>query len=53
MSEMEDDSKASAPKHRVAFIFLAAVLLLVLYVLSYGPILWLSVKTVMLKTLFS
>ena len=45
MTETEESSDASAPKHRVAFVLIAAVLLPVLYVLSYGPILWLSVKT--------
>ena len=45
MTETEESSEASALKHRVAFVFLAAVLLLVLYVLSIGPVGWLMDKT--------
>ena len=45
MTKPEDSSEASAPKHRVAFVVIAAVLLLVLYVLSCGPVAWIFIKT--------
>ena len=40
MTETEETSEASAPKHRLAFGLLTAVLLMVLYVLSVGPVVW-------------
>ena len=45
MPETEETSEASAPKHRLALGLLAAVLLPVLYVLSFGPMLLILQKT--------
>ena len=45
MPETEETSEASAPKHRLAFGLLAALLLPVLYVLSVGPAAWIFNKT--------
>ena len=45
MPETEVTSEASAPKHRLAFGLLTAVLLMVLYVLSCGPVVWIFFKT--------
>ena len=45
MTDPGDSSETSAPKHRVSFILIAAMLLPVLYVLSSGPVLWIFNKT--------
>ena len=45
MTDPGDSSETSAPKHRVSFILIAAMLLPVLYVLSIGPAAWIFSKT--------
>ena len=45
MPETEETTEAGAPKRGVSFILAAALLLLVLYVLSIGPVGWVIDKT--------
>ncbi len=44
MPGTEETSEPNAPKHRLAFGLVAVVLLLVLYVLSIGPVAWIFFK---------
>ena len=50
MTGTEESSADETPKHGVAFILIAAVLLPVLYVLSSGPVLFVFVKTGFLQS---
>ena len=45
LSDTEEASEPNAPKHRLTFILVAAVLLPLLYVLSVGPAAWIFNKT--------
>ena len=40
MLDTEEASEPNAPKHRLTFILVSAVLLPLVYVLSVGPVVW-------------